>query len=519
MTGTPIENRLADLWSLFDFLNPGLLGTAKEFTQFTKRLRSDTGGYARLKRVVNPYILRRLKTDKTIISDLPDKVEMKTYASLSKKQIVLYHSLVGQLKAALEEKPEGIQRRGLVLASLMKFKQLCNHPDQYTGQGHFDEAHSGKFQQLRAICETIHDKREKVLVFTQFKEIIDPLAAYLESLFEHSGLVLHGGTAVKKRKTLVDRFQSNAYVPFMILSLKAGGVGLNLTAANHVIHFDRWWNPAVENQATDRAFRIGQHRNVVVHKFITQGTVEEKIDVMLTEKAELADQVISATGEQWITEMDKVDVTIKAIRKQHWRQLKEAAAQKLGSLQQILDGRFPKALAEIFTAPGKGLFPTPKEIAFDCSCPDWADMCKHVAATLYGIGARLDEDPSLFFMLRKVDVHDLVTEAVKDQSEKLIKQSKRTSKRVMKDTDLADVFGIDIDTAPTSPPCKTKAKTTTKKVRVKKTIRKKATPKKKKVIKKKVARKKVAKKTTRRKKAVAKTHRKKRYKNPTKKDA
>ncbi len=304
MTGTPIENRLADLWSLFDFLNPGLLGTAREFTEFTKGLRSDPGGYARLKRAVSPYILRRLKTDKTIISDLPDKVEMKTCASLSKKQIVLYQSLVQQLKVALEEKPDGIQRRGLVLASLMKFKQLCNHPDQYTGQGHFDEADSGKFQQLRAICETIREKREKVLVFTQFKEIIEPLAVYLESLFEHPGLVLHGGTAIKKRKPLVDRFQSNAYLPFMILSLKAGGVGLNLTAANHVIHFDRWWNPAVENQATDRAFRIGQHRNVVVHKFITQGTVEEKIDAMLTEKAELADQVISATGEQWITEMD-----------------------------------------------------------------------------------------------------------------------------------------------------------------------------------------------------------------------
>ena len=162
MTGTPIENRLSDLWSLFDFLNPGLLGTVKEFTRFTKGLRNNPDGYVRLKKVVTPYILRRLKTDKQIISDLPDKVEMKTYASLSKKQIVLYKDMVRQLKAALDERPDGIQRRGLVLASLMKFKQLCNHPDQYTGQSGFDETDSGKFQQLRAICETIYDKRERL---------------------------------------------------------------------------------------------------------------------------------------------------------------------------------------------------------------------------------------------------------------------------------------------------------------------------------------------------------------------
>lgn len=304
MTGTPIENRLSDLWSLFDFLNPGLLGTVKEFGSFSKKLGRDAGGYARLKQMVSPYILRRLKTDKAVISDLPEKIEMKSYAELSRRQVVLYEDLVGQLRQALEEQPQGVRRRGLILASLMKFKQLCNHPDQYLGQGQFAETDSGKFQRLRPICETIFEKREKVLVFTQFKEMTEPLKGYLETIFEHEGLVLHGGTPVSKRRQLIERFQSDEYVPFMVLSLKAGGVGLNLTAANHVVHFDRWWNPAVEDQATDRAFRIGQQKNVVVHKFITTGTVEEKIDAMLTEKAELSRRIVPDSGEAWITEMD-----------------------------------------------------------------------------------------------------------------------------------------------------------------------------------------------------------------------
>ena len=303
MTGTPLENRLSDLWSLFDFINPGLLGSSQEFTQFTKRLKQDPDGYARLRKVISPYILRRLKTDKSVISDLPEKVEMKTYAALSKKQIILYKDMVRELRDMLES-TEGIRRKGVILSSLMKFKQLCNHPDQYLGTGGYEEHDSGKFARLREICETIHDKREKVLVFTQFREMTEPLKVFLESIFGREGLVLHGSTPVGKRKEIVEQFQGWQYIPFIVLSLKAGGVGLNLTEANHVIHFDRWWNPAVENQATDRAFRIGQKRNVVVHKFITKGTIEEKIDMMLEGKSKLLQEVIQSSSEAWITEMD-----------------------------------------------------------------------------------------------------------------------------------------------------------------------------------------------------------------------
>jgi non-specific serine/threonine protein kinase len=302
MTGTPIENRLMDLWSLFDFLNPGLLGNAREFKQFSKRLKHDPSGYARLRKLISPYILRRLKTDKTVISDLPNKVEMKTYAPLSKKQILLYKNMVEEIKETIAE-TEGIQRKGIILSSLMKFKQLCNHPDQYLGTGGFEEKESGKFLRLREICETIYEKREKVLVFTQFKEMTEPLHDFLESIFNRKGLILHGSVPVGKRKSIIELFQTQSYVPFMVLSLKAGGVGLNLTEANHVIHFDRWWNPAVENQATDRAFRIGQKKNVIVHKFLTKGTVEEKIDMMLEEKSRLSKDVIASTKETWITEM------------------------------------------------------------------------------------------------------------------------------------------------------------------------------------------------------------------------
>lgn len=303
MTGTPIENNLSNLWSLFDFLDRGLLGTAKEFSAFAKKLSGDPGGYAKLREMVSPFILRRLKTDKTVISDLPDKTEISTYVELSKKQAVLYRNLILKLEHSLGD-AEGIKRKGLVLATISKLKQICNHPDQFLGQGSFAPEESGKFQLLGELCETIYEKRERVLIFTQFREMTQPLERFLKNIFHHDGLIIHGGVPAKKRTELVDRFQGEDYAPFMVLSIKAGGVGLNLTAANHVIHFDRWWNPAVENQATDRAFRIGQKKNVMVYKFISSGTIEEKINAMINEKSRLAQDIIGAGGETWITELD-----------------------------------------------------------------------------------------------------------------------------------------------------------------------------------------------------------------------
>jgi len=298
LTGTPVENRIGDLWSLFDFTSPGLLGSAKAFADYSKR------EYFRpaLRKLTQPYILRRLKSDKNIIADLPPKTEMKTYCHLSKAQIRLYAQTVEELAGQLE-KAEGIQRRGIVLSFLMRFKQICNHPAQCLGFGEFDEGGSGKWARLREICEDVAEKQEKVLVFTQFKEIILPLFSFLSGLFGREGLILHGGTAVSKRAALVEQFQQDLGPPFFLLSLKAGGTGLNLTKASHVIHFDRWWNPAVENQATDRAYRIGQKRSVLVHQFICRGTIEEKIDILIESKKNLSKELLEGEGEISLTEL------------------------------------------------------------------------------------------------------------------------------------------------------------------------------------------------------------------------
>ncbi len=303
LTGTPVENRLGDLWSIFDFINPGLLGTSQQFTAFTKKAATaKENPFGPLRELVRPYILRRLKTDKSVIDDLPDKTEVNAYCALSKKQAALYQAAVEQLKSEMQKK-EGIARKGIILSYLLRFKQICNHPSQWLSDGEWLEADSGKLARLRELTEVIAAKQQKVLVFTQFRETTAPLDAFLASVFGKRGLVLHGGTLVAKRKGLVNAFQEDESVPYFVLSLKAGGSGLNLTSASHVIHFDRWWNPAVENQATDRAYRIGQKKNVLVNKFICRGTVEEKIDQLIESKRGLSNDLLQGGNELVLTEL------------------------------------------------------------------------------------------------------------------------------------------------------------------------------------------------------------------------
>jgi non-specific serine/threonine protein kinase len=308
LTGTPVENRLSDLWSIFDFLNPGLLGGAQAFGRFVKQMASDaasTGGsnpYRALRALVQPYMLRRLKTDRRVIADLPEKTEVNAFCGLSRQQAALYEQTVRELSTAIQQ-AEGIQRRGIVLAFLMRLKQICNHPSQWTGDNRYEPEHSGKFERLKEICEELAERQEKVLLFTQFKAITEPLADFLAGVFGRPGLVLHGETAIGRRRERVEAFQRDDGPPFFVLSLKAGGTGLNLTAASHVIHFDRWWNPAVENQATDRAFRIGQKRNVLVHKFVCRGTMEDKIDELIVQKTGLARDLLDGSADALFTEM------------------------------------------------------------------------------------------------------------------------------------------------------------------------------------------------------------------------
>jgi non-specific serine/threonine protein kinase len=309
LTGTPVENQLGDLWSLFDFCVPGLLGTVKQFRDFLKNMTKsqDSGGVSALRKLVRPYILRRMKTDPSIVPDLPDKTEVTVECGLSKKQAVLYEKLIFDVEKQLKTS-DGIQRKGLVLSMLMRLKQLCNHPDQFLDQRVFDPTESGKFLSLRTVCEPICERQEKLLVFTQFQSMCEPLAEFLAGVFRKPGLVLHGAVPVARRKDLVRQFQERDDVPFFVISVKAGGTGLNLTAASHVVHFDRWWNPAVENQATDRAYRIGQKKNVLVHKFVCKGTLEERIDRMIRDKQSLADDVLGEGGERLLTEMSDAEL-------------------------------------------------------------------------------------------------------------------------------------------------------------------------------------------------------------------
>ncbi|WP_242359909.1 DEAD/DEAH box helicase [Anaeromyxobacter sp. SG17] len=324
LTGTPVENRPGDLWSIFDFVNPGLLGSAKEFAAFLKRTASAAAAppppppapaldgaaqpspYAAVRALVRPYLLRRLKTDRAVIADLPAKTEVKAFCALSRAQAALYAESVEALARELAAVSSGdrARRRGVVLAYLLRLKQICNHPSQWLGDGEYAPGASGKFARLAEIAETVASRQEKALVFTQFREMTAPLARFLASAFGRPGLVLHGQTPVKDRAALVRRFQEDETVSFFVLSLKAGGTGLNLTAASHVVHFDRWWNPAVETQATDRAFRIGQRKAVLVHKLVCRGTIEERIDAMLEDKRRLSQELLEGTDEIRLTELD-----------------------------------------------------------------------------------------------------------------------------------------------------------------------------------------------------------------------
>jgi len=310
LTGTPVENHVGDLWALMEFLNPGLLGSQNSFkNNFHKPIQmyGNKEAAEKLKMLTGPFILRRLKTDKAIISDLPDKLEMKTYCTLTKEQASLYQAVVDEMQEQIEQ-AEGINRRGLVLATLMKLKQVCNHPAQFAKDNSSINGRSGKLERLFEMLNETWELDERTLVFTQFAEMGTILQQYLQEQFGEAVFFLHGGTSKKKRDQMVERFQADGNAPrVFILSLKAGGTGLTLTRANHVIHYDRWWNPAVENQATDRAFRIGQSKNVQVHKFIVAGTLEERIDELIERKTGIANQVIG-TGEQWLTELSNEDL-------------------------------------------------------------------------------------------------------------------------------------------------------------------------------------------------------------------
>ena len=304
MTGTPVENRLSELWSIMHFLNPGMLGSEKTFRErFALPIErdGDDEAAARLRRITGPFVLRRLKTDRSIIADLPDKLEMKEFCNLTREQATLYQAVVDDMLARIDE-AEGIERRGLVLATMMKLKQVCNHPAHFLADGSSIAGRSGKVSRLVEVLEEAVAEGDRSLVFTQFTQMGDMLERHLRNRLGCDVLWLHGGVSKKARDAMVEQFQGAEGAPVFLLSLKAGGTGLNLTAATNVVHFDRWWNPAVEDQATDRAFRIGQNHNVQVRKFVCGGTLEERIDAMIEAKRALADRIVGS-GEGWITEL------------------------------------------------------------------------------------------------------------------------------------------------------------------------------------------------------------------------
>ena len=315
LSGTPVENRLSEFWSIMDYANKGYLGTVKMFKEnFANpiQLHNDEDCVARFRKVTAPFMMRRVKTDKSIIADLPDKIERDEYASLTAEQAALYQKT---LEAAMKE-IEGLpttghealfKRQGMILQMILALKQICNHPAQFLKNGDRRMELSGKAEMLADLVDGILDAGEKVLVFTQFREMGDLLVEFLAARTGVPPLFYHGGCSLKQRQDMVERFQQNRTDRVFILSLKAGGTGLNLTAATHVIHYDLWWNPAVEAQATDRAYRIGQQRNVMVHRFITKDTFEERINDMIRQKKHLADMTV-ASGESWIGKLSNKEL-------------------------------------------------------------------------------------------------------------------------------------------------------------------------------------------------------------------
>ena len=311
LTGTPVENHVGDLWSIMQFLNPGLLGSQTEFRRnYFQPIQNDRdeAAAARLQGATGPFILRRLKTDRSIIDDLPDKNETKQYCNLTREQATLYQAVLREAETRLES-TEGIQRRGSILDTLTKLKQACNHPRQLLGDNSAIDGRSGKLARLHEILDEVLPAGDRVLVFSQFAEMGAILQQHVQETYGLETPFLHGGVSRKQRDGMVQRFQDDPEGPqVFVLSLKAGGSGLNLPRANHVIHYDRWWNPAVENQATDRAFRIGQTKDVHVHKLICAGTLEDRIDLMIEIKQETADRVVGATTERWLTELSNTEL-------------------------------------------------------------------------------------------------------------------------------------------------------------------------------------------------------------------